>query len=80
MNCRFRPRGEVGFAGVTVMDCSDTGLTVRSVLAEMVPEVAVMVDVPPITAVARPEALIVATAVVPEFHVTEVNVCADPSV
>lgn len=45
--------------------------TVQVVLPLMVPEVAVIVVLPGDTAVARPVLLMVATAVLLEFHVTE---------
>jgi hypothetical protein len=53
----------------------------RVVLPESAPKVAVIVEVPPVTAVARPVAFIVATAGVPEFQLTEreVRICDEPS-
>jgi len=46
--------------------------TVRAVFPETVPEVAVMVVVPTVTAVAKPLALTVATDVFDEVQVTDV--------
>ena len=46
----------------------------------MIPEVAVMVEVPAETAVAKPEEVMVATEVVPEVQTTEeVRFCVEPS-
>jgi hypothetical protein len=59
----------VGFAGVTPMETRDT--TVRVVVPETVPLVAVMVLVPPATPVANPPVEIVAVAVVPDDQVTD---------
>ena len=67
-------------AGVTAMDCSVAAVTVSVVFAEMLPDDAVMTDVPAARAVARPLAEIVATAVVPEVQVTEAVIfCCVPS-
>jgi hypothetical protein len=57
-----------GFSGVTAMELRET--TVRVVLPEMPFIVAVIVLVPPATAVAFPPAVMVAVAVVPELQVT----------
>ncbi len=58
------------FAGVTAMETSVAGVTVRTVEPLIEPEVAWIVDVPVPTAVATLPAM-VATLVVPEDHVTE---------
>ena len=61
-----------GLAGVTAMDTSVAVVTVSvSAGLVMAPDVAVMLDVPMVTAVARPDELIVATAGVAEFQVAE---------
>ena len=59
-----------GFAGVTAIDCSAAAVTVRTVEPEIDDDAAVIVDVPTPAPVASPAALIVATDVVPEVHVT----------
>ena len=59
-----------GFAGVTAIDCSVAAVTVNTVEPLIAPEVALIVDVPTPAPVASPAALIVATDVVPEVHVT----------
>jgi hypothetical protein len=62
----------LGVLGVTAMDLRVTAAagTVRPVLAVTPLRAAVMVDVPAPAAVARPAALIVATAVSELLHVT----------
>ena len=63
----------LGFAGVTAIEARVAAVTVRVVLPEMEPEVAVIVLLPTATDCARPVAApIVATPVVPEVQVTEV--------
>ena len=59
-----------GFAGVTAIDCNVAAVTVNTVEPFIAPEVALIVDVPTPAPVASPAALIVATDVVPEVHVT----------
>jgi hypothetical protein len=61
----------LGFAGVTAMDVSVAGVTVKSVEPLIGPEIALIVLVPVATAVASPLAEMVAVAVVPDAHVTE---------
>ena len=61
----------VGFAGVTVMDCSVAAVTVSNVEPTTAPEVALIVLLPAATAVAKPPAPMVAVAMVPEAQVTE---------
>src|ERR1700722_13671676 len=69
-----------GFAGVTDMDTSVAGVTVRVVLPLMLPELAWMVVEPVPTAVARPAALIVATVTAEELHVAVLlRFCVVPS-
>ena len=55
---------------VIAMDCKVAEVTVRANAFEVTPpELAVIDDVPLLTAVAKPAALMVATAGVPEVHV-----------
>ena len=63
VNCCVSPLATEVEAGVTVMDTSSAGMTVRTVEPETLPEVAVMVVVPSPTAVARPVPLMAATVV-----------------
>ena len=57
--------------GVTAIDCSTPAVTVRVVLLETEPTLAVITEVPAETAVPRPELpTTVATAVVPDDHAT----------
>jgi hypothetical protein len=80
VNCCVAPLAIDGFAGVTAIDCSVTAVTVRTVEPLIAPDVAVIVEVPTPAALARPAALIVAVAVVPEDQVTlEVRFCVEPS-
>jgi len=69
-NCFVFPAGMLGLAGVTEMEDRGTELTVRVVLPEILPEVAVMIVVPAATAVARPLLLTLATDVLDEPQVT----------
>jgi hypothetical protein len=70
----------LGFAGVTAMDCSVAVVTVNVVVPEMLPDVALMTDVPAATLLATPAAEIVATEVVAEAQVTvDVMLCEVPS-
>jgi hypothetical protein len=60
------------------MDTSGAAVTVNSVLPEIVPNVALIVEVPAATPVARPLMLsTVATAVVPDVQVTNVVMSND---
>jgi hypothetical protein len=58
-------------AGVIDIEERVTDVTVRVVLPERLPEVAVMVVEPAATDVASPALLMVATAVFEELHVTD---------
>ena len=60
-----------GFAGATAIDCNTGAVTVRIVEPETAPSVALIVLVPTVIPLARPPALIVAVAGVPEPHVTD---------
>jgi hypothetical protein len=64
-----------GAGGVTVIEFSEALVTVSVAVPETLPELAVMVEVPPLTPVASPlvppALLMVATLVAEEVHVTE---------
>ena len=69
----------VGFAGVTAID-TNVGPTVTVVLSVTPPEVALICDVPCAAPLARPPAVIVATARFDDTHVAElVTSAVDPS-
>jgi len=70
VNCWVFPAGTLGLAGVTAIEDKVAAVTVRVVCPEILPEVALMVEVPAALAVARPLLTIVATDVVPELQVT----------
>ena len=70
INCWATPTGVLGLAGIKAMEDRVAEVTVRAVLPEILPEVAVMVAVPAETHVARPLLLIVATDVFDEVQVT----------
>jgi hypothetical protein len=79
-NCSVDPATIEGFAGVTAIDCSVAAVTVSKVEPLMDDDVAVMVEVPTAAPLAKPAALIVAVAVVPDDQVTvEVKFCVEPS-
>jgi hypothetical protein len=59
-----------GFAGVTAIDCNVAAVTVRVAVPVTEPDFAVMEELPAETAVARPAALMVATAGAAEAQVT----------
>ncbi len=70
-NCCPTPAGRgFGLAGVTVMEDRATEFTVRGVLPEILPEVAVIVTVPAARAVARPLPVTVTTDVLDEAQLT----------
>jgi hypothetical protein len=71
VNCWVVPPGTLGLAGVIVMEDRVAEVTVRVVLCETAPEVAVMVVVPAVRAVARPLLLTTATEVSDELQVTK---------
>jgi len=80
VNCCVLPAGTDGFAGVTAIDDNVAAVTVKVVDPTTAPLVALIVDVPTFTAVAKPAALIVAFAGVPDAHVTElVRSCVELS-
>ncbi len=70
VNCSVVPALIEGLAGVTAIDTKVAAVTVSEVEPLIEPDVAVIVVLPCATLVANPAALIVATLVVPELHVT----------
>jgi len=70
VNCSVAPFAIEGFAGVTAIDTSAGAVTVSVVEPLTAPEAALIVLVPAATPVANPPALIVATLVVCDVHVT----------
>lgn len=67
-------------AGVTTMDCSAAEVTVRVVVPEIAPDVAVIIEVPPARPLDNPDADTAATDAVAEFQVTvAVMSCDVPS-
>lgn len=71
LNCSVTPLAMLALAGVTRIDCKVAVVTEKIADPEMPPEVAVITDEPAAMPVTRPLAETVATAVVPEVHVTE---------
>ena len=86
MNCTVRPMAMLGLAGVTAIDCKIAAVTVNIVLPDLIPEVAVMTEVPTPTPVARPLVarplgFTIATPIVPDDQVTDAVISTDvPSV
>jgi hypothetical protein len=79
-NCWVKPLAMLGFEGVTEIVCNAAAVTVSTVDPVTLPKAALIVDVPVATAVARPAAVIVATEVVADAHVTEpVSTCVELS-
>jgi hypothetical protein len=72
VNCWVAPLSMPGSAGVMAIEDKVAEVTVRVVLTETVPEVAVIVVVPAVRAVARPLLLITATEASDELQVTNV--------
>ena len=71
LNCFVVPLAMDGFAGVTAIDTSTAGPTVKVVLEVIPAELALICDVPCATPAATPPAVMVATGVLDETHVTE---------
>jgi hypothetical protein len=75
VNCCCVPTSIDGVAGVTVIELSDAFVTVSEAVPDTLPELAVIVVIPPATPVASPFVppvlLMVATVVEEELHVTE---------
>ena len=81
MNCLVRPLAILGLTGVTVIRLKVAGVTVNVVLPDLIPEVAVMTEVPTPTPVARPLGFTIATPIVPDDQVTDAVISTDvPSV
>jgi hypothetical protein len=70
VNCSVFPLATLGLAGVTAIDFRAAAVTVNTVEPTVLPSVALMLDVPGVTPVASPPAVIVATAGVADAHVT----------
>jgi hypothetical protein len=74
VNCCKVPRGMDALAGLTAIDTKVALVMVRVALEEMLPEVAVMVEVPGAMPIARPGTpltLMVATERFPDVHCTD---------
>jgi len=73
MNAWMALTGIEGVAGVTAIDTNVAAVTVKLAVPVLPPKLAVMTEVPPLTAEATPEVLLtVATPVVPELQLEEV--------
>jgi hypothetical protein len=72
VSCCVPPITTIGVAGVTAMETSNAGPTVSSVEVFTLPDAAPIMLEPCTSDVASPAALMVATVVVAEVHVTEV--------
>ncbi len=81
MNCWVPPTDTLAVAGVTVIDCRVTALTINVVEVENAPTTALIVVVPFAIPVAKPPGeVIVATDIFDELHVAlEVRSLALPS-
>ena len=71
MNCWVAPAANVAGLGVTAIEVMEFAVTVRVAVPLTPLAAAVMVEEPAATAVASPEAPMVATDVFEEVHVTE---------
>lgn len=71
VNCCVVPRGVLGSAGVTAMDTSVAGVTVKVLDPDTLPKVAVTVVLPTLVPLATPEVLIVAMPALPVLQATE---------
>src|SRR5579863_137333 len=71
VNCWLAPRGVSGSAGVTAMDTSVAGVTVKAVDPDTLSRVAVTVVLPTPALLAIPEVLTVAIAALPVLQATE---------
>ena len=76
----MKPRVRDGDAGVTTIDTSEVDVTVRIVEPLAAPEVAVIVDVPGATPVARPALSIVTAPVLLLLHAAVAVMLAVPLV
>jgi hypothetical protein len=79
VNCLVVPTAILEFAGVTAIDTNAALLTLSEAVPVTEPEIALMVDDPVPTAVARPEGLMVAVPGSDDVHVTDVKSCVLPS-
>ena len=70
VNCCVAPAAIDGLAGVTATETSVAAVTVKVVDPEMLPDAALIEEVPTATPVASPPAVTVAVAGVAELHVT----------
>jgi hypothetical protein len=70
VNCTVPPSGTVGASGDTAIDTSVAGVTVNEAEPDTDPSVALIVDVPVVSAVAVPVAAIVATDGADDDHET----------
>ena len=73
VNCCVVPAETDGLAGVTAMETRVGAVTVKTVDPVIVPEVAVIVEVPTAMVVANPAVLMVATLVTEDVQVAELN-------
>ena len=71
VNCCMPPAATDGLEGVTAMDVRVGAVTIKSAEPLIVPEVAVIVELPAATAVANPAELMVAALVAEEVQVAE---------
>jgi hypothetical protein len=80
VNCSVLPLATLRAAGVTPMDTSEADVTVRVIVPDMPERVALSVVDPDVTALARPEVLMVAIRGLLELHVTLLDTsCLEPS-
>jgi hypothetical protein len=80
VNCCVLPAATDGFAGVTAIDVSVAAVMVSVVEPVTPPLVAEIVEVPGLSADAKPVALIVAVEVLEDAHVALlVRFCVEPS-
>lgn len=79
VSCNVRPATMLSDAGVTVIDRNVAACTVNTVFPDTPFNIPVSVAFPADTAVANPDAFIVATAGLLDVHVTPVNVWVVPS-
>jgi hypothetical protein len=77
VNCLVRPLAMLGLAGVTVIELKVAAVMVSSVFPDLLPDVAVITDVPAATPVARPPILMVATPIAPDDQVTDAVISCD---
>ena len=80
VNCCVTPTATEGVAGVTAIEISEAGVTVKVAVPETLPDVAVIVVDPTATAVALPPAAMVAVAVLLDVQEAELDrSLVDPS-